>query len=310
MEKKLRILEDILGSWYKTNDEYLFYCPYCKHHKRKFSINIEKSAFKCWVCDVYGRNLQRIIRKFGSYPQRKEWEDLTGKIDITEFDGLFEEHAEEPEQLLSLPGEFESLASKGCSLVSLPARKYLQERKITKEDILYWKIGFCASGEYGGRIVVPSFNEDGYLDYFIARSYYKDSWKKYKNPSANRDIIFNDLCIDWTSELTIVEGVFDAVVAGPNSIPLLGSSLRVGSRLFQKIVKNDTPVYIALDPDADKKAMRLIKDLLTYGIQLYKVNIDPFSDVGEMTREEYKKRKEMALSMTEDNFLLYQAMNL
>ena len=171
-------------------------------------------------------------------------------------------------------------------------------------------MGFCASGEYGGRIVIPSFNEDGYLDYFIARSYYKDSWKKYKNPAANRDIIFNDLCIDWTSDLAIVEGVFDAVVAGPNSIPLLGSSLRVGSRLFQKIVKNDTPIYIALDPDADKKAMRLIKDLLAYGIQLYKVNIDPFSDVGEMTREEYKKRKEMALSMTEDNFLLYQAMNL
>lgn len=309
MEKKLRILEDVLGGWYKTNDEYLFYCPYCKHHKRKLSINIEKSAFKCWVCDVYGRNLQRIIRKFGSYQQRKEWEELTGKIDIAEFDSLFEEQSDDPEQLLRLPEEFESLANKTHSLVSLPARKYLQKRKVTKEDRLYWKIGFCASGEYSGRIIIPSFNEDGYLNYFIARTY-KDNWKKYKNPAANRDIIFNDLCIDWTSDLTIVEGVFDAIVAGPNSIPLLGSSLRVGSRLFQKIVKNDTPVYIALDPDADKKAMRLIKDLLIYGAQLYKVGIEPFSDVGEMAREEYKKRKEMAIPMTEDSFLLYQAMNL
>ena len=84
----------------------------------------------------------------------------------------------------------------------------------------------------------------------------------------------------------------------------------MGSRLFQKIVKNDTPIYIALDPDADKKAMRLIKDLLIYGVELYKVSIGPFSDVGEMTKEEYKKRKDEALPMTEDSYLLYQAMNL
>ena len=143
MEKKLRILEDILGSWYKTNDEYLFYCPHCKHHKRKFSINIEKSAFKCWVCDVYGRNLQRIIRKFGSYQRRKEWEELTGKIDITEFDSLFEKQSDNPQHLLRLPEEFESLANDTRSLVSLPARKYLQKRKVTKEDILYWKMGWA-----------------------------------------------------------------------------------------------------------------------------------------------------------------------
>ena len=58
------------------------------------------------------------------------------------------------------------------------------------------------------------------------------------------------------------------------------------------------------------KALRLIKNLLVYGVELYKVDITPFSDVGEMTKEEYKRRKTEALPMTEDSYLLYQAMNL
>tara|TARA_R100000008_G_scaffold73556_1_gene52057 strand:- start:428 stop:1357 length:930 start_codon:yes stop_codon:yes gene_type:complete len=309
MEKKLRLLGDVLGEYYRVNEEYLFYCPYCRHHKRKFSINVSKGVYKCWVCDVNGRNLRRIVRRFGTFYQRKEWEELDGRVDLNIFDKIFEEEPEEEQQIIKLPKEFTSLANKGLPLAALPALNYLGRRKIFSDDILRWKIGYCASGEYAGRVLVPSFNEDGHVNYFVARSY-DNNWKKYKNPPASRDIIFNDLYVDWTSDLSIVEGVFDAIVAGGNSIPLLGSSLRVDSNLFQKIVKNDTPIYVALDPDAEKKALNLIKNLLTYGVELYKVDITPFSDVGEMTKEEYRKRKDEALPMTEDSYLLYQAMNL
>ena len=115
--------------------------------------------------------------------------------------------------------------------------------------------------------------------------------------------MFNELYIDWQSALSIVEGVFDAVVAG-NAVPILGSSLREDSRLIKNVVENDTPVYIALDPDAEKKALRLIKKLLTFDIELYKVNINPYTDVGEMSKEEYQKRKDSAVLMTNDSFLV------
>jgi len=90
----------------------------------------------------------------------------------------------------------------------------------------------------------------------------------------------------------------------------LGSSLHENSKLFKEVVKHDTPIYIALDSDAEKKAMRLIKNLLAYGVELYKIDLGPYSDVGEMTKEEYKNRKADALPMTEENYLLYQIMNL
>ena len=125
---------------------------------------------------------------------------------------------------------------------------------------------------------------------------------KYKNPPASREIIFNELYVDFESDLVIVEGVFDAIVAG-NAVPILGSSLRDGSKLLKRIVEHDTPVYIALDPDVETKAMKLIKKMLTFDIEVYKIDITPYADVGEMPKSEFVKRKNIAQLMTPDVFL-------
>ena len=36
----------------------------------------------------------------------------------------------------------------------------------TKQDIIKWKIGYCFSGEYRNRIIIPSFNDNGDCSYF------------------------------------------------------------------------------------------------------------------------------------------------
>ena len=128
------------------------------------------------------------------------------------------------------------------------------------------------------------------------------------NPPVGRDIIFNHLFIDFDNDISLVEGAFDAIVAGPNAVPLLGSTLRETSKLFQEVVKNDSTVFVALDPDAEKKAMRLIRSLLQYGIEVYKVDIEGYSDVGEMTKIEYQERKENASLISFDSYLLKTVM--
>ena len=115
--------------------------------------------------------------------------------------------------------------------------------------------------------------------------------------------MFNDLFIDWNSDLVLVEGVFDALVAG-NAVPILGSTLRSGSELLRKIVRNDTPVYIALDPDAADKERRIIKMLLEYDIELYKVDVAGYEDVGSMPKQVFKERKNKASLIDRDNYLL------
>ena len=93
------------------------------------------------------------------------------------------------------------------------------------------------------------------------------------------------------------------MVAG-NAVPILGSTLRSGSELLRKIVRNDTPVYVALDPDAAQKERRIIKMLLDYDIELYKIDVSGHEDVGTMTKEEFQERKNKATFIDRDNYLL------
>lgn len=301
--EKIKILKDIFGSFHKSGEEYLFHCKKCNHDKRKLSINFDKNVWKCWICDYRGNNLSRLVKRYGSFLQRQEWEKFSATIDLnSSLEDLFGiEDEKEEEVILSLPKEFISLASSNATLSSLEPRKYLSSRGVTKADILKWKIGYCPKGDYKGRVIIPSFNEDGKVNYFIARSYGKE-WPSYKNPNVSKDIVFNQLYVDFKNDLVLVEGVFDAINA-ENAVPILGSSLREDSKLFQEIVKWDTTVYVALDPDAETKAMKLIKNLLLYGVEVYKIDVTGYKDVGEMSKEDFKKRKKEAKIITNDEYL-------
>ena len=298
-----KILQSIFGRSFDKGSELLFGCPVCNHHKSKFSINISKNVYKCWVCDYRGRNIRRAVRRFGNHNQLASWDQLFGRQDLERFADLFvESKPEEDPQKLDLPEEFLSLATEELPATGIYAYNYLQKRGVTKSDILKWKIGYCFSGEYRNRIIVPSFDQDGDCSYFIARSYTGDSYK-YKNPRASKDVVFNELYIDWNKDLVLVEGVFDALVAG-NAVPILGSTLRSGSDLLRKIVRNDTPIYVALDPDAAKKERRIIKMLLQYDIELHKIDVSGYEDVGSMPKSVFSERKKNATFIDADNYLL------
>ena len=306
--EKYKIVTKVLGRSYESGSEHLFFCPYCKHHKRKLSVNIERDVYKCWICDARGRTIRRLIRRFGNFTLLQEWDAISGKVNLDEFESLFEEEEPEPEQVLEMPEGFRTLTSKTIPLTARPAKAYLRSRGITKNDLLRWKIGYTSVGPYADRIIVPSYNMSGELNYFVARTY-KDSYKKYMNPPASRDICFNELFVDWDSDLVIVEGIFDAIVAG-NAVPILGSSLRKDSRLIKRIVENDTPVYIALDADAEKKAAKIIKTMLNFDIELYKIDVRDCEDVGSLTKEEFARRKEKAVFIDADTQLEQMVMSI
>jgi len=304
-KKKLDILTNILGSYNRSGNEYLFKCHHCNHHKKKLSINLDKNKFKCWICDRAG-SIHRLVNRLGSFLQQQTWKELTGVIEVTEFERIiFNQEVREDqveEQTINLPEEFTSLCNRNTSLTSTQALGYLDRRGIDKSDILRWKIGFCPSGEYENRIIIPSFNNDGKVNYFIARSYYKN-WRKYKNPPESKDLVFNELMVDWEDDIVLTEGVFDAIKI-ENSIPLLGSSLRESSKLFQQIIKHDPAVYMALDPDAESKEFKMIESLLKYGIEVYKVEIKPYKDAGEMSKNEFIERKKKATLIKNTDYLL------
>lgn len=296
LDRKIKIVENILGNWYRSKDEFLFHCPKCKHHKRKLSINFDKDVFKCWICDYTGR-MYYLVSVHGSANNREAWKEISGIVDMSEV-----ETEPEEEQQIDLPKQFISLTGNKNMPMANRARKYLSDRGVSFEDVLWWKIGFCPDGEYGGRIIIPSFDMKGDVNYFIARSY-ENNWKRYLNPPSKKDFIFNELFIDWDEDVVLVEGVFDAIVA-KNAIPLLGSTLREKSYLFQKIVEKCKKVYIALDADATKKEEKIISLLLSYGVECYKIDTSGFDDVGEMNKKTFEERKKEGSFVSLDNYLL------
>tara|TARA_Y100000592_G_scaffold78013_1_gene122551 strand:+ start:7119 stop:8054 length:936 start_codon:yes stop_codon:yes gene_type:complete len=290
MEEKLKIIRDILGAYRQSSNEFLFHCPFCDHHKKKMSVNFAINAFKCWICDTRGKNIYRLVRKFGTYQQKQKWLELDGRLDLSEFDKMFMEmNNEEIESVTELPPHFVSLCNKHLPVSSERPLQYLHDRGVSREDILMWKIGYCTEGRYGGRIIVPSFNNSGNLNYFIARSFVGHRMK-YLNPPTSKNVIFNELFVDWDEPVVLVEGLFDAIVAGQNAIPILGSTLREESKLFQAIVLNDTPVYLAMDSDAQKKQERMIRTMFRYDIETRIIDTKNVEDVGSMSREQFLER--------------------
>ena len=101
----------------------------------------------------------------------------------------------------------------------------------------------------------------------------------------------------------LVEGAFDAVVAGPNAAPILGSTLRDDHALIQKIIENDTTIYIGMDSDAKKKELHIIKLLLKYDIEIYKIDTSGYEDIGSMSPAIFRERKQSSSLVTNDNYL-------
>ena len=256
------------------------------------------------MCDVRGRDIRRVVRRYGSFTNLKEWDKLAGVVDFSKLEfNLFPEPTEEVVSRIDLPKEFKTLTGK-ITIADKRALCYLQNRGLGKGDILKYKIGYCSEGEYEGRIIVPSFDSEGYVNYFIARTF-NDHWMRYKNPNVSRDIIFNELNIDWDSDVILVEGVFDAIFAG-NAVPLLGSTLREESRLFQNLIKNDSSVVVALDADAEKKASRIIDTLRKYDIEVWKVDLPDNRDIADLGSSAFQNLLAQAIRVQEHENLLLQ----
>ena len=302
LPEKLKLLKKALGRCWTNEEEHQFHCPKCNHHKLKLSVNINKGVFKCWICDYSGTKISPLIRRYApSY--YADWRQLEGEVSLDKYDTIFEEQDELQPQIIDLPENFQTLTGKKTK-VKRRALNYLYSRGFTDANILAWKIGFCDFGEYQDRVIIPSFDTQGNLNFFIARSYTGD-WMKYKNPKASKDIIFNGLNIDWAADVVLVEGVFDAMKC-KNSIPLLGSTLRENSILFQKICERKPNVYLALDDDVKDKEFGIAKKLREYGIRVMSIDINGYSDIGEMPAEIVEERKQNADIVSDLDYLHYK----
>ena len=269
-ELLVALVNSILGSGKKTaGGNYAYTCPFCNHHKPKLEINFSKGKNQpshCWSCDVRFRNILPILKK-AKAPQDKIEYAKTLVVDSSY------NYVEKTYAALTLPSEFISLSSVDSPTLSMRhAQAYIKNRGVSNHDISQYNIGYCDEGLYKNMIILPTYDAEGSLNYFTARSFEKDPFTKYRNPSVSRDIIPNEYFINWNIPVILCEGIFDAIAIKRNAIPLLGKSIQ--SSLMKKLIVSAVDkIYIALDSDAIKQALRFCEKLMAEGKEIYLVDL-------------------------------------
>lgn len=271
-------IENILGKSHKrARDNYAFHCPFCNHRKPKLEINMAtneegQNPWECWVCQTKGRTIRSLLRQLKT--PREQAQDILKYLPkgaTIEYKQL---------SIIELPKEYQPLYSASTtSVVANIVKKYLYERGLTDNDFIKYGIGYCTSGDYGGRVIIPSYSSSGTLNFYVARTY-DGNYFKYKNPEASKDIIFFENLINWNAPIILCEGVFDAIAIRRNAIPILGKS--ISNTLYKKIITSDVKdIYIALDTDARNRAIEIAERLYNQGKRVFLVDL-PDKDPSEM----------------------------
>ena len=294
-QKKLTAIRRALGDEaFTKGDEVIFSCPRkdCASRtkgKTKLSVNLKTDHFHCWSCNWGFNNLIPILRLSGDKQTLQEYLEEIGQT-----------KPEVPQEKVYdtpiLPSEFRTLSEPSRSPYYTQAIGYLASRGLTPGDILQWKLGYCEDGKYRNRIIVPSFDENGELNFFVGRLFSSlNSRKTYMHENFSKDIVWNDCMVDWDRSIVVTEGPFDAFKVGDNVVALQGSILRERSKLFNRIVMSGIDVYFAMDTDAFKKQLGIIEKLSSYGVLVKYVGLNGKKDVGVMSKEEFLQCKERAI---------------
>jgi len=267
MENQLvvhQLLEQVLGpSYAMKNGEYAFHCKFCNHHKKKFQVNLQNQHWHCWVCNAGGRKLVPLLYKINASKQ------LINQINSLLGDLKNYKHKQDTTEI-TLPPEYIEMWKIAMKGVPDPIRKhainFCKNRIIEPVDMIRYRIGYCTTGIYANRLIIPSYNINSQLNYFVARDVFSNSTMKYKNPPVSKDVIVFEDLVCFNQDIVLVEGVMDAIAVRRNAVPMLGKFPSIA--LLQKLIRYKPKIYIALDSDAERDASKLTEQLVDHGLDV------------------------------------------
>lgn len=265
VEVLVELLTEVLGephNHYESKGQISFDCPVCAQEKGldsgdgkgNLEINYIRHVYKCWACgETYGTHgpLGKLFDKFASKSQKKIY-------DFIKPEELKQE--DKKKVWLRLPEGFMTFENSNPRFIPhIEAYNYLKSRGVTDEIIKKYKIGYTVKGDFAYRIIVPSYNKEGQLNYFVARSW-TNKRMKYKNPSVPKDeIIFNEGLIDWDKDIYLVEGAFDSFFID-NPLVMLGK--KMSKLIFENLYNRaNANIIVCCDGDAWTDGLKIYNEL-------------------------------------------------
>jgi hypothetical protein len=302
-QELVRLLTLFLGVGVKKgNYHYNFKCPKCKHHNNKLAVQVvpdgnTDTAWRCFHCEttnqMSGKSIKSLLVK-ASCPKHIS-DQIYELLSLKRSAPVVLEYKQ-----IQLPKEFVRLYRYTPSndyeyVVYNEVLEYLiKERRLTIYDIVKYNIGMCVTGDYAKRVVIPSYDSNNALNFFVTRSIYKESKAKHKNPDFDKSkLVPFENTINWNEPIIVVEGAFDAMSIKRNALPLLGKTL--SEPILKKLLSSSVnKIYMCLDNDARKAALVHCEKLMKFGKEVYFVDLngkDPneigFSKVNSILQNTY-----------------------
>ena len=296
----------------ETRKQLEFNCPSheCRNDVNKYNLafNTNDNIFKCWKCKESGI-IHKLVYKYGSSEDNKRLK-LVMPVYTGNFINVFRKSTINHNLITCpLPEGYTLLASAISSPMHQLAYDYMtKERRVDLNQLIDLQIGYTEIGAYRNRVIIPSFNDYGNINYFEARSFLKKAKLPYYKPDKKifpdksipekHDIIFNERNINWDLPVYLVEGVFD-MMRIPNSIPMLGKT--PSWLLISKLIEHNSTVIICLDEDASKDSFQMYEQLSSLDLDVYFVDLKGFGDIsyhyeqngGQAITELLKNRKKI-----------------
>jgi len=266
VEVLVELLTDVLGEpkqHYESKGQISFDCPVCAEEKGlesgdgkgNLEINYIRHVYKCWACgETHGTHgpLGKLFDGYATKQQKKVYNLI------------------KPEELqlqdkkrvrLRLPEGFTTFKDSNPRFIPhIEAYKYLQSRGINDEMVEKYSIGYTVQGEFAYRVIIPSFDKDGILNYFVGRAWVNKKMK-YKNPASvpKDEIIFNEKLIDWDKDIFLVEGAFDSFFLS-NPLVMLGK--KMSKLIFETLYSRaNANIIICVDGDAWDDGLKMYHEL-------------------------------------------------
>ena len=307
--KLIQLIESVLGKGKVTNKGNIaHHCPFCQSSRRKLEVQTVTSdkgenPWHCWVCNKSGKKLSTLFKSLNV--NRDKLTDLYKLLNILpKYNSKEIDSLNQSTTVLELPKEYIPLYKHSESIEYKNAIHYLRaKRKITLAEIVKYGIGYCEDGDYAKKIIIPSFDEAGKLNFFVGRAYYDVDFK-HKNPDHSKNCVGFELFINWNLPLVLVEGAFDAIAVRRNSIPLFGKT--ISENLRKKIIENKVrKLYICLDKDAQKQALEHAEYFMNNGVEVYFVDLQE-KDPAEIGFETMCKLIKETQPLTFSKFIEYK----
>lgn len=291
--EKVKFIESAFGKGMHGPKNFDVRCPIPTCHsrknlvKKKLSIHIATFMCHCWSCGYSSKSLHWLLLK---YVSREKRDEFNSKFCPDYVKNLSDEVVEE-KKVAKLPEDFRLIVdAPSHDFAATEARRYVTARGLSEDDMWFYRLGVSNEHAWASRVIMPSFDANGELNFVFGRALRKVKLPHLFSEVDRKSIIFNEINIDWTKQVVLCEGPFDAVSCGQNAIPMLGSMITEKYALFTAIVTCNAPIVLAMDADTwDNKMLDVLKKLQFYDVDVKVVNVSPFKDPGSMTKKEFRE---------------------